>query len=53
MITFIDPADTITGKGNEGESIYGPAFEGMSPSYLTVQMVNFHKDQVVDLILLT
>lgn len=31
MITFIDPADTITGKGNEGESIYGPTFEGMSP----------------------
>lgn len=31
MITFIYPADTITGKGDEGESVYSPTFEGMSP----------------------
>lgn len=29
MVTFIYPADIITGNGDEGESIYGPTFEGM------------------------
>lgn len=31
MVTFIYPADIITGKGDGGESIYGPTFEGMFP----------------------
>lgn len=31
MVTFIYPADITTGKGDGGESIYGPTFEGMFP----------------------
>lgn len=31
MVTFICPADIVTGKGDGGESIYGPTFEGMFP----------------------
>lgn len=31
MIAFSYPADTITGKEDEGESVYGPTFEDMSP----------------------
>ena len=53
MVTFIYPADIITGKGDGGESIYGPTFEGMVPQFLTVQMANFRKNQAVYLILFT
>jgi len=30
-VALIYPADIITGKGDGGESIYGPTFEGMFP----------------------